>query len=324
MTASAPFDTLVEIPGNLKPHGIACGTVATADRLRIRYAVAPTRDHRTRGTVILLQGRNEAIEKYFETIEDLTARGYTVATFDWRGQGGSQRTLRNPEKGHVVRFDAYGLDLEAVFRDVVLPDCRGPYAILAHSMGGTVALLSSPSLFNRIERIVASAPLVALFGEKPRTNQLFYASSLLRWSGLGRLNVRNGVRSSARYTLAANPLTGDRRRFERNRRLAAEAPHLFVGGPTAGWLAAATGAMRRLEDSDVVAKLRVPTLIVTAGRDRVVSSPAAERLAWRMRSGHCLDLPGARHEILQEADRYREPFLAAFDAFAGGALPPAR
>ena len=30
-------------------------------------------------------------------------------------------------------------------------------------------------------------------------------------------------------------------------------------------------------------------------------SGAAERLAWRMRSGHSITLPGARHEILQEA-----------------------
>ncbi|KAB0678781.1 alpha/beta fold hydrolase [Aureimonas leprariae] len=321
MNASAPFDSLVEISGNPKPFGISVGTLAAADRVRLRYAVAPARAPKTRGTVILLQGRNEAIEKYFETIDDLTARGYMVATFDWRGQGGSQRTSRNPSKGHVARFDSYRIDLEAVFRDVVLPDCRGPYAILAHSMGATVAILAAPTLYNRVERIVASAPMIALAGVKPRTNQIFYASSLLKWTGLGSLNVRNGVRQSARYTLAKNPLTTDRRRFERNRRLAEAAPHLFVGGPTAGWLAAASQAMRRLDDSDVIAAMRVPTLVVTAGADAVVSSAAAERLAWRMRSGHALEMPGARHELLQEADRFREPFLAAFDAFAGGALP---
>ena len=37
-----------------------------------------------------------------------------------------------------------------------------------------------------------------------------------------------------------------------------------------------------------------------------------------MRSGSLLTIDGARHEILQEADIYREQFLAAFDAFIPG------
>ncbi|WP_152048080.1 alpha/beta fold hydrolase [Aureimonas psammosilenae] len=321
MTVSKAREDLVEIPGNPKPKDITSGSVETVDRVAIRFALAPSRLVRTRGTVIILQGRNETIEKYFETIEDLTERGYGVATFDWRGQGGSQRVTRNPKKGHVASFKAYARDLEAVFRDVVLPDCRGPYAILAHSMGATVALVGSPMLINRVERIVASAPLVSLPGVRPRTTPLFLAASALRWTGMGGVPVRNQTRASAAYTLSRNPLTSDAERFERNRALAAAAPELFVGGPTAGWLAAATGAMRRLEDSDTISRFHIPTLIVTAGNDEVVSSAAAERLAWRMRSGHSLTLPGARHELLQEADRFRAPFIAAFDAFAGGAMP---
>jgi alpha-beta hydrolase superfamily lysophospholipase len=39
------------------------------------------------GTVCVFTGRSEAIEKYFETIADLLARGFAVAAMDWRGQG---------------------------------------------------------------------------------------------------------------------------------------------------------------------------------------------------------------------------------------------
>lgn len=312
---------LVESPGNPLPEGIVSGRLATADRVSLRFAVCPSRLPATRGTVILLQGRNEAIEKYFETIADLTGLGYAVATFDWRGQGASGRMLRDPRKGHVSSFSAYVRDLEAILKELVLPDCRGPYAILAHSMGGTVALLAAPRLLNRVERIVVGTPLIALPEGSPQAGALFLGLTALRLVGLGSLPVRRQERIARVWTPEANPLTSDRRRFERNRQLAASAPQLFVGGPTASWLAAATAAMRRLGDSDVVAGLHVPTLFVTAGADRVVSSAAAERLAWRMRSGHCLSLPGARHELMQEADRFRSPFLAAFDGFAGAALP---
>ena len=77
---------LFELDGNPLPEGIACGFLSTPDRVRLRFAVAPSRLGSTRGTVVLLQGRNEAIEKYFETIADLTALGYAVATFDWRSE----------------------------------------------------------------------------------------------------------------------------------------------------------------------------------------------------------------------------------------------
>jgi lysophospholipase len=37
-----------------------------------------------------------------------------------------------------------------------------------------------------------------------------------------------------------------------------------------------------------------------------------------LRLSSLLTIDGARHEILQEADFYREQFLAAFDAFVPG------
>ena len=312
---------LVDSPGNPPPEGIISGTLLTRDRVRLRFAVCPSRLARTRGTVLLLQGRNEAIEKYFETIADLTGLGYAVATFDWRGQGASGRLLGDPRRGHVSSFEAYVEDLETVLKEVVLPDCRGPYAILAHSMGGTVALLAAPRLLNRIERIVSGTPMVSLPERGPTNGSLLFGMTALRLAGLGALPVRRQDRITRAWTAEDNPLTSDARRFERNRTLAKTAPQLFVGAPTASWLAAATATMRKLGDSDVIARLQVPTLLVTAGADRVISSAAAERLAWRMRSGHFLGLPGARHELMQEDDRFRAPFLAAFESFAGAALP---
>lgn len=312
--------SLVEIPGNPAPEGIFSSSFVTRDGKRLRYAICRNAPGPRRGTVVLLHGRNEAIEKYFETIRDLAGLGYTVATFDWRGQGGSERMLRNRSKGHIGDFDAYVRDLESFLQDIVLPDCRGPYAILAHSMGGLVALTATPRLTNRIERIVVSAPLVALPRGRIGMTGLSWLTGALRLAGLGRSSVRRWTRPGRGWAPATSLLTSDTRRFERNFRLVEAAPWLFLGNPTVAWLGAAIKAMRRLDDSDFVAQLQVPTLFVTAGADRVVSTPSAERLAWRMRSGHCLNLPHARHELMQEADRFREPFLAAFDNFVGGAL----
>lgn len=63
----------------------------------------------------------------------------------------------------------------------------------------------------------------------------------------------------------------------------------------------------------------MPVLIITAGADTVVSAAATERLAARNRNISLVVIDGARHELLQEADFYREQTLAAFDAFIPGA-----
>jgi lysophospholipase len=90
--------------------------------------------------VSIFQGRIEFIEKYFEIVRDLTARGFAVATLDWRGQGLSDRMLRERRKGHVANFAHYDIDLETFMRDVVLPDCPPPLFGLANSMGGAVLI----------------------------------------------------------------------------------------------------------------------------------------------------------------------------------------
>ncbi|UIJ70909.1 alpha/beta fold hydrolase [Aurantimonas sp. HBX-1] len=321
MSATNDPTELVLVEGNPAPAGITVQTLRALDGVRLRCAVSPSLLDATRGTVILLQGRNEAIEKYFETITDLNRRGYAVVTFDWRGQGGSGRLLRGSTLGHVRHFGQYVGDLECVIQEIVLPDCRGPYAILAHSMGALVALRASARLANIVERMVLCAPLIAFKRRRLGTRALNRIARTARLIGLGRMAVPMRMVPRGGMTLANNVLTSDAHRFARNRALAEAAPALFIGKPTVSWLAAVTGAMVRLDDSDEIARLSVPTLMVCAGSDAVVGTASAERLAWRMRSGSSLTIPFARHEILQEADGFREPLLEAFEAFTATALP---
>ena len=128
--------TLVSIPANPVPEDVVSGTLKTADGVSLRFARwAPPPGRK--GTVCLFQGRAEFIEKYFETVRDLRERGFAVATLDWRGQGMSERALRNPRKGYVRDFSRYDIDLDTFVREVVLPDCPPPFFALAHSMGAS-------------------------------------------------------------------------------------------------------------------------------------------------------------------------------------------
>ena len=150
---------------NPVPPDAVGGYVQTLDGLRIRYGSWKALAYPVKGTVLLLHGRAECIEKLYETVTDLRTAGFDVITFDWRGQGGSDRMLSNPRKGYVDNFDQYSIDLEAVIEQVALPDCKAPYYVLAHSTGALIALYSAPRLANRIRRMVFSAPFLGFGAE---------------------------------------------------------------------------------------------------------------------------------------------------------------
>ena len=153
--------TLFPTPRNPVPEGAVSGEITTADGVRLRFArFAPQAP--LRGTVALLTGRTEFIEKYFEVVRDLQVRGFCVAVLDWRGQGGSQRLTGNPRKGHVRRFSDYLADLDAFAKQVLLPDCPAPHFGLAHSMAGTILLEAVVAGRRWFDRMVLCAPMLGL------------------------------------------------------------------------------------------------------------------------------------------------------------------
>src|ERR1700694_1698698 len=158
-----PQMKLVSIPANPVPEDAVTGVLKTPDGINLRFARWPPPPGR-KGTVCVFQGRAEFIEKYFETVRDLRARGFAVATLDWRGQGGSERALRNKRKGYVQSFSQYQIDLESFIHEVVLPDCPPPVFALAHSMGATILLRAAYAGHHWFDRMVLLAPMIALPG----------------------------------------------------------------------------------------------------------------------------------------------------------------
>ena len=311
---------LVSIPANPAPDDRVVGTVKTRDGVTLRFARwAPPPGRK--GTVVLLQGRAEFIEKYFECVRELRARGFAVATFDWRGQGLSDRALSNKRKGYVRRFSDYVVDLETVMQEVVLPDCPPPIFGLAHSMGGAIAIRVCHDGARWFERVVLSAPLIALPDGWPmRIAGPFMR--FLRLTGRGSAFVPTGTaRATGTEDFIGNVLTSDPVRYARTAAVLEAEPALGLGAPTVAWADSILREIKRFADPAYASSIRQPLLLIAAGRDEVVSTPAIETFGRQLLAGRHLIIPGSRHEILQEQDQYRVQFWAAFDAFVPGTPP---
>lgn len=308
---------LVSTPANPAPADAVVGMLKTSDGVALRFARWPPPTGR-KGTVCLFQGRAEFIEKYFEVVRDLRARGFAVAALDWRGQGLSQRLVRNPQKGHVRRFADYITDLEVFVKEVVLPDCPPPYFALGQGMGATVLIQTAARGRRWFDRMVLSAPMIAL-----AQSSLWGAGPLivhaLRFAGFGKMFVPGGTATPfAMAPFIGNVMSSDPVRYERTTAVLEAEPSLAVGAPTIGWVSAAYFAMAALQDPSYAARLRQPMLLLAPGRDVLFSLAAVEDFSLNLRAGSHLVVPGAMHELMMEQDQFRRLFWAAFDAFVPG------
>ncbi len=302
-------------PDNPIPGNHVVGYFEGARGTKLRYAIFKSKSTVSKGTVVLLQGRNESIEKYAETIGELTARGLWVATFDWRGQAGSDRLHKHARRGHVRRFADYEQDLAIFLDQIVLPDTRLPFFMLAHSMGALIALSQAPLLASRIDRLAITAPFVALGGQKLGHRMIGILATTFTLLGLGSLPL---MRDKGPLPFSENLLTSDARRFARNKALVDAHPELALGPPSARWLHETFKAIRRIASHDHLTQIRVPTILLAPTQDRLVPHLAVEALARNFRAGHMIPIDGARHELFQEADHYRAQAIAAIQAFIPG------
>ena len=308
---------LVATPRNPIPPGARVYALNAADNVSLRMArFSPP--GAPRATVALFQGRAEFIEKYFEIIDDLLARGFDVVTLDWRGQGGSERELANPRKGHVDDFAQYQRDLSVFLAQMTLFACPKPWFALAHSMGGAILLEYARGGGGHFSRLVVTAPMIDIHGLRfPRGASLL--ANTLDMLGLGAMFIHGGREASlVELKFDGNILTSDPARLARNAAVLANAPRLGIGDPTIGWTNAAFRQMRRFAESDYARHWTVPTLLIASGRDTLVATAAVERFAQRLDIATLVTIPGARHEIMMERDELRELFFAAFDAFIPG------
>ncbi|MDO9562013.1 MAG: alpha/beta hydrolase, partial [Bradyrhizobium sp.] len=162
------------------------------------------------------------------------------------------------------------------------------------------------------------APMIDLPG---RATSLAAVALLraLRLTGQGGRYIPGGSDAlTGSESFINNPFTSDPVRFARNAAILEEDPTLGIGSPTVAWADTAIRTMRGFRAVNYPLQIRQPILMLAASSDTIVSTAAIEEFAYHLRAGSHLVIAGSRHEILQEQDRYRAQFWAAFDAFVPG------
>ncbi len=307
----------VRVPGNEIPEGAEEHWLEGRGGVRVRTLTAPSTTGAARGSVLVAPGRTEFIEKYFETIQELQARGFDVFCIDWRGQGLSGRETEDGLKGHFSTFDDPVNDLATAVR-LLSDKLPRPHIVLSHSMGGAIVLRAMQTRRLEVEGAVFVAPMwgIANLGNFGKSYVRFINSL-----GGGHLYAPGVEKRWKRENFKRNPVTHDKERHARCQGLIAEEPRLAMAGPTVGWVAAAADATEGFLQPSGLAHLRMPITIVTAAQELLVDNKTHDAVAAMLPSATHVTISGAKHEILMETDDIRAQFWTAFDEVADQVAP---
>lgn len=275
-----------------------------------------------RGSLLFLPGRADFYEKYLETLNHWHDRGWQVTSVDWRGQCMSGRLGLDDTTGHVEDFGIWVGDLEGFWCEWA-ESSPGPHVLVAHSMGGHIALRALAE--GRIDpvAVVLSAPMLSLSPDWIPRGLLRLAARIMvalrgrnrpAWSG----SEKPGRRPEDRIDL----LTHDTDRFADELWWRQSRKDLSMGAPSWGWIERALASMAVLARSGYLERIAVPVLVLAARVDRLVGYGAIERAARRLPDARLITFGAeARHEILREADPVRDRAIAAIDAFLDERAP---
>ncbi len=295
------------------PPGGRAMWLHAADGVRLRAGYWPAGE---KGTVLLLPGRTEYIEKYGPTARDLAARGYSTLCIDFRGQGLADRLIPDPVKGHVARFADYQLDMKALLDLTLKIDCPAPLFLLSHSMGGAIGLQALQNGFPA-KAAAFSAPMWGVSVPAPTRPIALLLGQLIQrlGGGLGYAPTTGSSSYVSRVGFAGNLLTKDRAMWDfMVGHLAAE-PGFCLGGPTVTWLVEALSVCRDLRATP---SPDIPAYCAVGTAERIVETrPIHHRMA-RWPNGRVEVFADAEHEVMMEVPSVRKRFFDAtcslFDA----------
>ena len=302
----------LELDDYKAPEGIEAYFITMDDGIKIRVCHWLQKREKSAGTILLQQGHNEFIEKYYETIQEFITRGYSVICFDWRGQGMSDRMIKDINKSFITDFKRHDKDLEKILEEIIDPFFPKPLIGMGHSMGGCLMLSAFHNHPTKFTFGILSAPMLGFKNEK----FLKTVSSLMNFFKKDTDYLIGSKPNMGKETpFEENDLTTDQRRYKRTQMLVRKMPSIRLWGVTNRFAKAVNKRFKLIRSKNWAEQISLKILIINSLKDRVVYSKSTIEMAKRLKNSRIINFENCEHEILMEQNQYREKMWRAIDNF---------
>jgi lysophospholipase len=302
------------------PAGARVHHWTAPDGWQLRAFAWPAETTKPRGSILFQGGRGDVFEKYLETFHHWHAQGWTITSFDWRGQGGSGRLTEAANCGDIDSFDSFVADYRAFYADweAATP---GPHVTMGHSMGGHLVLRALVEGAARPDAAVLIAPMLGV--KSPFGRFAERAARILGGVGDSRRPAWKGNEKPYTTETRANLLTHDEARYSDEIWWQQHNPDTLTGPPSWRWVIEAFKSMRELAAHPRLRKMSVPVLMLIAKADALVDARAALKIGPRLADARVVTFgKEAAHEILREEDKVRNRAIGEIDLFLAARAQP--
>lgn len=279
------------------------GTFSTKNKTEIKFSVCYSDQDPPHQFIVIINGRNESHNKYHHVINDLSINSPCGFLFwDHQGQGQS-----SGDPSHIDSYEQFAKDTKDIIEHNIPVNI--PYTIIAHSMGGLIALYSLSKNYIHPKRLILVSPFLGI-PNKPfpapisRLIALFFT-----FIGLGKTYVRkNGSNKPEEFS------TNSRTHCPKN--FMAIKNSRFPGKSiTFGWLHASAQAQKHVFDKETIKSFRIPIHILFPEKETIVNATSIKKWAKDFKKAHPKLanfhlIKGAKHEILFEIKEYYDQAIA--------------
>lgn len=285
----------------------------------VRFTHPNTKDEK--GLIVVINGFSQSWYQYAELFYDLYRQGYSVISYDHRGQGLSPHLVPfNSQIGYIGHFTDYSEDLNAFMEKIVKPlhPSSKNLFLIASSMGGAITAEyleqhSSPSPF---QAVVLSAPMLAINTDPYPAWLAHLIVGIAQAAGLGRHYAIGKHDFDPKDPFSDNKITHSLPRWQADREFKILHPKAVISGPSNGWVNTSLGETPKIRAKASSIQTRV--LLLEAGEDQLVINQALTTASLTIPHCRLVSFPKSRHGILMESDPIHDQAMREIEYFFSG------
>jgi lysophospholipase len=289
------------------PDGWEFDKFVTRDFVKLRFGKGPVNPD-AKATLIVMPGFTGLLEQYGEQLTHWQEQGYNVAGIDIRGQGGSERPLKeNPEKSWVKDFSIYSDDIAELLNEE-FSGRDEPIILIGQSFGAHVAYRTVAEHDVDVDGLLLTVPAF-----KPNTGEFSYGAAKMMYRLSKILNKSKFYAPGATNWKPDVPdmtqkiaCSAEPKRVYIRDAVYTNNPELRMGTATYQWFGQTMISGEKMVKPEWTSRINIPVVMMLADRDQIVINEPPKEACAAIDNCEIVIIEDSGHCVMQEVDRIVE------------------
>ena len=262
-----------------------------------------------KGSIVILHGFSECIEKYTELIYYFTKERYNVFIMEHRGHGRSGKLSKLDKTQVVVEdFEFYVKDVKTFIDKIIYKKYNENLYLFTHSMGGAIGTMFIEKYPDYFDKAILSSPMfnIAIGNIPIFLAKIIVKIALLLGKGDNFIFGNTPYESIYDFNIAS---TSNEWRYSYCHKEILNNEEIQRGGGSFKWLYESLLAITYIFKKENIKNIQIPVLIFEAGKDELVGKNISKKFKRKCKSCRVITFKKAQHEIYSENNDILEKYI---------------